>query len=318
MAADSQVSAPLQPDASADPPFDNFYSPRNASFYASKTYTPLHSEKKELRLIKLFPGRHNGPVKCELLPPQPLEEASSTYLALSYCAGDPNVTTSIQVNQLSFNAFANLEVALRRLRASSEEIERRRQHQLLWVDQVCIDQSNPTERAHQVGFMREIYQEAERVIIWLGGDGTEGQGLRWLVEQYGNLKELVRNLDIENQDDPETFAATEYCAEMIGQLLVNDHFNDPKFVRQWMALLNLAFSPWWSRSWVAQELIVSRDATIMFGKVDMPWSEFKVAFKIPEAMQRALVMNFLQRDADDQHVTELARSMIGGRVEFPC
>lgn len=32
---------------------------------------------------------------------------------------------------------------------------------------VCIDQTNSAERAQQVGMMREIYTEADKVLIWL-------------------------------------------------------------------------------------------------------------------------------------------------------
>lgn len=38
----------------------------------------------------------------------------------------------------------------------------------LWIDQICIDQSSVSEKNHQVGKMASIYQNAERVIVWLG------------------------------------------------------------------------------------------------------------------------------------------------------
>jgi hypothetical protein len=38
----------------------------------------------------------------------------------------------------------------------------------LWIDQICIDQSNVLERNHQVGMMSSIYTQCRSVIIWLG------------------------------------------------------------------------------------------------------------------------------------------------------
>ncbi|KAG5820000.1 hypothetical protein H9Q74_009148 [Fusarium xylarioides] len=42
----------------------------------------------------------------------------------------------------------------------------------LWVDAICINQSNISERTHQVGMMRHIYSTASRVLIYLGTDET--------------------------------------------------------------------------------------------------------------------------------------------------
>jgi len=38
----------------------------------------------------------------------------------------------------------------------------------LWIDAICIDQTNTQERNVQVGLMREIYSVAQRTIIYLG------------------------------------------------------------------------------------------------------------------------------------------------------
>lgn len=45
----------------------------------------------------------------------------------------------------------------------------------LWIDQVCIDQSNLAERSQQVRLMGEVYTKAESVIAWLG----EPQSPQW-------------------------------------------------------------------------------------------------------------------------------------------
>lgn len=37
----------------------------------------------------------------------------------------------------------------------------------IWIDQVCIDQSNMDERNHQVRLMSIIYERAAFVVVWL-------------------------------------------------------------------------------------------------------------------------------------------------------
>ena len=38
----------------------------------------------------------------------------------------------------------------------------------VWIDVVCVDQADNTEKEHQVRRMHEIYLAAERVLVWLG------------------------------------------------------------------------------------------------------------------------------------------------------
>ena len=88
------------------------------------------------------------------------------FSAISYYAGDPRSTAEIIVNGFAFNAFKNLDSAIRDL-ASNWERDYPARELILWTDQICIDQSNAPERSHQVGFMREIYQQAEHVFVHL-------------------------------------------------------------------------------------------------------------------------------------------------------
>lgn len=54
----------------------------------------------------------------------------------------------------------NCEAALRQLRNKSRNIR-------IWIDALCINQQNISERNQQVRMMEEIYQKAKHVRIWL-------------------------------------------------------------------------------------------------------------------------------------------------------
>jgi len=89
-----------------------------------------------------------------------------------------------------FNAFANLEYALREVVGYWRENGMNADEELLWVDQVCINQSNPGERSHQVGQMRDICAASGRVLISLGtkdGEGRCGIGIEWLLDIKGEF-----------------------------------------------------------------------------------------------------------------------------------
>lgn len=60
----------------------------------------------------------------------------------------------------------NLSAALDRLRLDTET-------RMLWVDALCINQVDNTERSQQVAQMGKIYSDARETIAWLGR-GTTG------------------------------------------------------------------------------------------------------------------------------------------------
>jgi hypothetical protein len=64
------------------------------------------------------------------------------------------------MNGIRFNAFANLACALRQVARARERGDLVNYPPLIWADQICINQSSPVEKSHQVGFMREIYESA--------------------------------------------------------------------------------------------------------------------------------------------------------------
>ena len=44
---------------------------------------------------------------------------------------------------------------------------------LLWIDSICIDQDNSSEKTAQVKLMGQIYSRASFVAVWLGSSDTQ-------------------------------------------------------------------------------------------------------------------------------------------------
>ena len=57
----------------------------------------------------------------------------------------------------------------------------------MWVDAICIDQTNLIERGQQVQLMHKIYKEAYDAVIWLGIASED-------IELAFELIELFRDL----------------------------------------------------------------------------------------------------------------------------
>ncbi|PVH80544.1 heterokaryon incompatibility, partial [Cadophora sp. DSE1049] len=83
------------------------------------------------------------------------------YDALSYTWGHAYINVESRCDGHIFRIRPHLRDALLRIRLSDQST-------YLWADAICIDQSNVQERGHQVGIMRQIYQHAKQVVVWLG------------------------------------------------------------------------------------------------------------------------------------------------------
>src|SRR4051794_22415309 len=113
---------------------------------SSYPYSLLPQDGDYIRLLRLLPNEDEAaPLHCELRKYSLQRSSLRTHLyeALSYVWGDPDNTLSICVDKNQFQVTVNLHAALSRLRDHSFE-------RIIWVDAICIDQSNKEERKQQV------------------------------------------------------------------------------------------------------------------------------------------------------------------------
>ena len=137
------------------------------------SYTPLDKHKREIRhLVLLKQGW-----RSKILPADDfvcncrLEHATFSiskgikgYEALSYTWGRPNThfpPPFITLNGAKFEVRENLSHALRYLTFNSKD-------RVLWIDVICINQDDTSEKSHQVQQMGDIYRMASQVVVWLG------------------------------------------------------------------------------------------------------------------------------------------------------
>jgi hypothetical protein len=127
-------------------------------------YSPLPQEPNVIRLLRLLPSKEEPEnLLCELFEYTLRESvtATSPYEALSYVWGSEDTPNYIIIEGQELAVTQNLCMVLLHLR--DREIPR-----IIWVDAVCINQRDETEKALQIQFMAAIYAKASRVITWLG------------------------------------------------------------------------------------------------------------------------------------------------------
>ncbi|KAI9710555.1 MAG: hypothetical protein M1820_002691 [Bogoriella megaspora] len=297
---------------------------KNTNFYSTSAYSDLDASKHEIRLLKILPDSGSGPVECELLPKRRLADVEEKYTALSYVAGDPKNIEVILVDGVRCNVFANLDYALREARNFWSQNHKDEEF-LLWVDQICIDQSNDSERSHQVGFMREIYQSAKQTLASLSADDRnwDGEGLAWFQELYEHLPlELdpyrptnmrdVLVLFTQNPQDAINFTFRQHRREESGYFhaleYLKDNIRKSSFVTGWVAFRDLLLSPWWSRAWIFQEFISSTVVYFLNGRQSVCWNNSSKTWFMLCIIHNQLIKH--EKDQQDSVLNKLATTIL--------
>lgn len=218
----------------------------------SQLYQPLRQHQREIRVVEIFPGGFDDPIKVNLATTSLDSPDRAKYEALSYCWGDmtdtrPLVVQTPHAGELTLTVTSTLHDALRRLRPVSGS------SRILWADALCINQLDIEERSHQVSLMKSIYTLAEQVNIWLG-PSTEDS--RWC---FGHIKAISTAYD--QGGDPKAAIDSTHDSMAIGRdgLI--------PFVDRWRR----CNFPYFRRTWVLQEVANAKSAWAQCGDDIVPW-----------------------------------------------
>ena len=120
------------------------------------------SHARDIRVLDVTstPCDFRSPVQCTLRVisiDDPLEE----YQTLSYAWGSAARTHTILCGGESLRVTQNLVEALRRIREKIflQDVF----SSTIWIDDICINQDDNSEKSKQVAMMRDIYQRSSRV-----------------------------------------------------------------------------------------------------------------------------------------------------------
>ncbi|KAK8103505.1 uncharacterized protein PG998_010538 [Apiospora kogelbergensis] len=209
------------------------------------------------------------------------------YDALSWCWGTspPQYALMVRKGEVTYKLKIKRELAL-----ALKYLRYRHKTRILWVDAVCINQDNPSERNHQVQMMSRIYTRARMVCIWLGEHTEESKTAIKFIQ-----KEVMELRNIET-----------LCTEK-------------RYAHKWQALQMLMQTEWFSRRWVVQEIALAKQAVVCCGADMIPWKDFAIAVelfvevetathRLSEIMQNDEKFRYIPNWFD--HVSELGASLL--------
>lgn len=182
--------------------------------------------------------------------------------ALSYAWGTDEPSDFLHIgskgaNHESMPIRPNLAAALYQLR-------RRDNIRILWVDAVCIDQSNEEERNHQVALMTEIYRSTTKVLVWLGVEEADSSLALETLDYLGAQVEYCRS---------DTILRSPNCRE---KWWYRSGFELQFTTSTWTAIHRLIDRVWFERLWIWQEVhLANLRVTVHCGPKSVPFYNFR-------------------------------------------
>jgi heterokaryon incompatibility protein (HET) len=123
----------------------------------------------------------------------------------------------------------------------------------LWIDAVCLEQSNKQEVAQQVALMDEIYNQSTKGRVWIGVEDQDVAKVLAFFRTLANIETLLSNEDegpsVKSIENPNTKDIEKRVSEIFSTEITGK-------VEQFF------HRPWFTRRWVLQELALGRDATV--------------------------------------------------------
>ncbi|KAI9172584.1 Heterokaryon incompatibility protein [Paramyrothecium foliicola] len=237
---------------------------------AGTMYRTLDTARKEIRVLTIHSGSGDEEMVASLEHLSLSDSQHSAYEALSYCWGDQSDRIDIHLSEnkdpgtrATVSINRNLYNALIRLR----QLQRPRK---MWIDQICIDQSNNEERSQQVALMSQIFASADATRVWLGEPDQETEEdfavIKSIAAKYGDsmrshdeaLGEAASEPSLSKLDDTHSIIKAHVYFHII---------NDRLFRR-----------PWFHRVWVLQEVWNQSKGsdgksrvTVLLGGDELPW-----------------------------------------------
>jgi hypothetical protein len=202
-------------------------------------------DASHIRLLHVLPRTDEETIRCKCLP-HSLLGPRLEYTAISYTWGDASLTEPIVLNGERYFTTKNARKVL-------EYVRRTGGIHAIWIDAICINQSDIPERNAQVRLMDSVYSHAQQTIVWLGEVSNDSDLALDFVPVINSALDSLRK----------SGGVTE---KLLLEITATD-YDSP----QWQALGRLLARPWFQRTWVIQEVALSQVVNIACGDKTISW-----------------------------------------------
>lgn len=168
----------------------------------------------------------------------------------------------ITVNQQQKSVGKNLYDALRHVGSAVLQ-----SCSFIWIDAVCINQGDPTERSAQVQLMKTLFSRSQQVVAWIGlAEHPEQTQLAMYM-----LKTLAGSLEIFKEADI-TSSRLQWWLEHLRQQTGLEGPDDSRVRTAWAGVVAILKRSYWTRTWIHQEATL--DSVVFYcGYLSFTWKE---------------------------------------------
>ena len=250
-----------------------------STFTTTYTYSPL--QPRHIRLLEFRRDDNTLRFEYHIIHVElPKNDPAPAFEAVSYTWGNHAKVSTLQIHQeLGHIALtANLTEALPHISQHSST-------KRLWIDQLCINQADNAEKSIQVGLMSEVYNKADRVIVWLG---AEDSSIRLCKEWLMALDSLLPTLP----DADRTQYSSKNFHDAYRFLAVANTFRDSTWAPKFQDALGRFWSRvYFRRSWIVQEFLLGRGLVILAGDTRFTIEELQDMFCVPVTKEQKAMMD---------------------------
>ncbi|KAL2687588.1 hypothetical protein Neosp_005149 [[Neocosmospora] mangrovei] len=184
------------------------------------------------------------------------------FIAISYAWGSDELTDKITVNDSEARVTNSLYHAVKGVFSHSQDVcpHFPGKRMALWVDGLCINQSDDKEKNAQVSIMSEIYRNAIMVTLYAAKEGIVSDGALQLARKCWEW--VYSHID----DD-----RTEWAARLADPKSWVELGFPPEGHESYAALRHMFSLPWSRRAWIVQEVSIASEVVIIIGESTFRW-----------------------------------------------
>ncbi|KAF8864312.1 hypothetical protein BDZ45DRAFT_34306 [Acephala macrosclerotiorum] len=224
-------------------------------------YFALNKATQEIRLLTIHPGAFDSELRLSLETVSFPKDSDLQFEALSYAWG--SLENAVEIVAEGIQSHGTIAIT-RNLADALPYLRRKDTARVIWVDAICVNQQDLTERSSQVKRMADIYSSALRVIVWLG---PESHDTALAIKCCETISENI---------------AVDWGLQNMSALSTETHWADPEeflpFDKEELtAVSSLLNRDWFKRLWIWQEVSLAQDVVVLCGIRSLHWTRIRDA-----------------------------------------
>lgn len=280
---------------------------------SKETFTHRALDSGNIRLLYLLPGETGDQLQGVIIHVP--HNSPGAYRALSYVWGTDQRRKDLVTPDGTLQITLSLNKALQSLRHREKPV-------ILWVDAICINQKDNSEKAKQIRLLPKIFQNAASTYAFLEGGKGSDAAMRMLMQvRFKAACDEKSKLDEERADEEadgiesagetdlgkstksrkRTSSDRRICLEDWPADLPRvpaswKHRSIPDLdAAIWSSVEALFRLPWFRRVWIIQEIVGAPHVKIVCGKWVIDWNDLHFAIEMIDR-------EFQMSDNDSSHL----------------